>query len=168
MGKETDYLKPIFVDAEFFIDPCDGSDGLADAKDVFTHIDSEFEEYGVTATGIATGETRVEIYEMKRAIAFVSMLNSLKRSKEGLLFTPHQIKKFIVKYLKWLEKDNCDTFLFFEINEKIFGAQPSFRSRSFNETAEAKGIVDLYSHRLNEKPLWPHGFTPRLVVPWVE
>src|SRR3990167_3549470 len=47
------------------IDAVDGTETLANAKDVFVgYVDSDFRKYGTDEKGEGTGETSVNIYEM--------------------------------------------------------------------------------------------------------
>lgn len=155
-NKGSGYLKPICEDLKLFIETCDGSKGLADATDLFTWINPNVRS---TATWIPTQKTRVEVYEILKKVQFMQILNSLKRGREGLFFTPHQIKKFVANNLGWLKDSKCDVFFFFEMNDEVVGAHPFF-GKDYH--------VDLYFTQPNEKPLLLRGFMPRLIVPYIE
>lgn len=118
----SEYLKLISVGETLTIDACDGTEILADAKDVFNHIDSDFRNWNADETGQTTEEIPVDVYEMAKDGTYAKLFGSLNPDVEKLFFTQAQIKSFVKKHRKWLLKDGYGTFFPFKSKGKRFVA----------------------------------------------
>ncbi len=139
ISSKNEFLKLISGGETLILDECDGSEGLADANDIFNWIDSDFVDYGADQKGLATGKTPVRVHEMAEDGTFAQMFGYLfGASPDGMdvarfveqyrgelekrCLTPHQIKNFVRKHRKWLRKDGYATFFLFESNSEFFVA----------------------------------------------
>ena len=110
------------------LDAVDGTETLADAKDTFAWIDSDFKNWGADEKGPATKETPVDVHEMTKDAFFSQIFGSLNSDVRQLCLTQHQIKKFVRKYRNWLRTDGYGTFFLFESRGNFFVADVRFRS----------------------------------------
>ena len=123
----SSFLRLISGDETLVIDAVDGSEILADAKDVFTGgIDSDFRSWGADESGHATDATPVDVYEMTKNGTHAQLFGSLNADVEKLFFTQAQIQGFVKKYPNWLRTDGYATFFGFKSNGKRFVAYVYF------------------------------------------
>jgi hypothetical protein len=149
------YLKLISSGQALVIDACDGANVLADAKDVFAHIDPDFKNWKADQRGFASGETFVEVYEMKKDGTFSQMFGSLSPDLQKLCLTQDQIIGFVKKHREWLRTDGYGTFFLFMSNEQYFVAGVLFSGALLS--------VDVY--RFEGSDGWYAGSHHRVVVP---
>jgi len=149
-------LRLISGEEVLVLDECDGSEGLADARDMFAWIDSDFNDYGANKKGPATGKTPVAVYEMKKDSTFSQMFGSLSSDVGKLCLTPHQIKNFVKKYRNWLQKDGYGTFFLFQSRNLFFVAGVGFSSGGGHKV----GV-----NRFERGGVWNAENRHRLVVP---
>ena len=71
---------------------------LADATDVFSQIDPDFNNSGAPKEINSTEEIRVYPYELTLKATFAEMFDSLHRDYDLLCLSEHQIREFVVKY----------------------------------------------------------------------
>jgi hypothetical protein len=119
---DNSLLKLISGGETLTVDAYDGTEILADAKDVFNYIDSDFRNWKADEAGKATDETPVNVYEMVKDGTYAELFSSLNSDVEKLFFTQAQIKGFVKKHRKWLRKDGYGTFFPFKSNGKRFVA----------------------------------------------
>lgn len=150
------YLRLISGDEDLIIDPCDGTELLADANDVFAYIDSDFKNWGVDEKGETTKETPARVYEMTQDGTFAQLFGSLNVDVRKLCFTQAQIKGFVKKHRKWLRSDGYATFFFFESHNELFVAYVYFYS---------DGKLEVRVRRFERLLVWSAGDRHRLVVP---
>ena len=156
---KNEFLKLISGNETLVIDNCDGSEGLANASDLFAWIDSDFRNYGADQKGQATGETSVRVHEMTRNATFSQMFVSLNADMEKICLTPHQIKKFVKKYRNWLRIDGYATFFLFKLNNQFFVAGVSF---------DSDGKLRVYVDRFERDNVWRAEDRRRVVVPQLD
>ena len=106
------------------IEPTDGSRTIAQAEDVFAFIEPSFRK--LNESGVPTGETCVQVYEMRKDAIYSEIFGSLVDNVniKDLLLTQHQIIVFCQKYREWIKSDvNSDTFFLFKNTDGLFVAQ---------------------------------------------
>ncbi|NCN99687.1 hypothetical protein GW920_00975 [Candidatus Falkowbacteria bacterium] len=144
-----------------FIQACDGSQTIADAKDIFlSGIDSEFIDWGTNVPGPATAVTPFEIYDLVKDATFQDMgINSGK-----LFFTQHQIKLFCIDHFDLLTDDLAGTF--FPSKIKISKIKSAEEEQYFviRVLKNSDGLyARLYKGRLPKE--WFAQSPPRIIVP---
>jgi len=150
------FLKLISSGESLVLNAVDGKETLADAKDLFAYIDPDFKNWGANKKGLATKETFVNVYEMKKNATFSQMFGSLSADVGKLYLTQHQIKKFVKKHLVWLRTEGYSTFFLFKSNDNFFVAEVIFNS-------DGKLLVVVY--RFEVDYVCSAGSRPRVVVP---
>ncbi len=134
----------------------DGTETLADAKDVFAFIDPDFKNWGADEKGSATEETTVDVYEMTKDATFSQMFGELNSDVSKLCLTQHQIKNFVKKHRGWLRTEGYATFFLFKSNDNFFVAYVLFCSG---------GSLSVYVGRFGRSGVWDAGSRRRVVVP---
>lgn len=159
-GAPNEFLKPISVNESLVLDECDGTEVLADAKDVFAYIDSDFKRWGADEKGPATGKTPVHVYEMAKDGAYTQIFGSLSSDMRKLCLTQAQIKNFIKKHRGWLHADGYATFFLFKSNGHFFVA--SVRTSS---DGRLDAHVYRFVYRFEPSHVWIAEYSRRVVVP---
>jgi hypothetical protein len=154
--KET-FLRLISSEEALGLDAVDGTETLANAKEMFTGgIDPDFVNWGADEKGKATKETLVDVYEMEKNATFSQMFGELNSDVRKLCFTQHQIKNFVKKYRNWLRTDGYTTLFLFESKGQFFVADVRFNSRD-----ELYVSVDRFENDF----VWRAEYRHRVVVP---
>lgn len=151
------FLKLISGNESLVIDSVDGKETLANAKDLFAYIDSDFKNWGADEKGSATKETPVCVYEMTKDATFAQMFGSLSSDPRKLCLTQSQIIDFVKKYRNWLRTDGYATFFLFESNNQLFVAGVGVGSGG---AALGVGVS-----RFENSCVWSAAYRRRLVVP---
>lgn len=117
-------LRLLSADKVITLVPCDGTETLAQAKDVFpSGIDSDFKNWKLDKLGNVTGETAMQVHELVQDATFAKMFGSLGSDLDRLCLTQHQIKTFCEQHSSWLRTDGCYATLFlFKENNEFFVA----------------------------------------------
>lgn len=111
------------------IAPCDGTETLAQAKDVFpSGIDSDFTNWNLDKKGNASAKTAVAVYELTQDATYAKMFGSLGADLNKLCFTQHQIKRFCKKHSNWLRTGGNATLFLFKENNEFFVARVNVSS----------------------------------------
>lgn len=152
---ESFILKSISLEP-LFLDPVDGMEVIADAKEVFAWIDSDFRNWGVDQKGQATGETPVRVCKMVEDATFKQMFVSLSSDTRKLCLTQSQIIGFVKKHRQWLRTDGYATFFLFKSHDQLFVALVAFRS---------DGALSVIVHQFGDPHVWGGGSRRRVVVP---
>ena len=155
-GVQSDFFKLISGNESLVLNSVDGKEILADAKDLFMYIDSDFKNYGADEKGLATGEIFVHVYGMTKDATFSQMFNSLSSDVKKLCLTQAQIKGFVKKYRHWLRADGYATFFLFESNSQLFVANVHVRS---------DGGLEVNVRRFEYSLVWRAECCLRVVVP---
>ena len=138
------------------IDACDGTETLADAKDVFpSGIDGDFEKWGTNKAGIATKEQAVDVHELVKDRTFAQMFGSLGTDLDKLCLTQAQIKNFCKQHANWLRQGGYVTLFLFKVGEEFFVAHVYVYSDGLSVD------VDRFEHR----HVWRAEHLRRMVVP---
>lgn len=114
---QNKFLRLISGGEALIIDECDGSRIIADAQDIFVHIDSDFKNWDTRDTfekESATKETPAQVYEMEKDGTFPELFGSLSLNPWKVCLTQNQILNFVKKYRDWLRADGCGTFFLFQ------------------------------------------------------
>lgn len=150
------YLKLISGGQVLVIDACDGTNILADANDVFAYIDPDFKNWKADQKGSASGETFVEVYEMKKNDGtFSQMFGSLSPDLQKLCLTQDQIIGFVKTQRQWLQTDGYGTFFLFMSNEQYFVADVDFSGDDLSVS-----VI-----RFEVSRVWDADYHYRVVVP---
>lgn len=153
---QNEYLKLISGGQILELDAADGTETLANAKDVFSYIDLNLKNWSTDKKGPATKETSVQVYEMTKDANFAEMFGSLSPDLHNLCLTQAQIKKFVIKHRNWLKTDGYATFFLFEEDGRFFVAHVHVYSG---------GSLSVYVLRLDFSLVWIADHCHRLVVP---
>lgn len=159
MGKEPEkilILKLLSGTEKITIDACDGTETIANAKEVFpSGIDGKFNNWGTNKPSVSTKETEVQVYEMVDNAKFARMFSSLGTNLDKLCLTQAQIKNFCKKHCNWLRQEGYSTFFLFKVEDQFFVA---------NVRVSSVGLNVLLC-RFEDEDVWNSGYLPRLVVP---
>jgi len=153
---ESEYLKLISGGKILTIDQCDGQRVIADAKDVFSNIDSDFRIWKADEAGQATPDTPVNVFELVEDGMFSEFFGSLTTDTDRLCFTQDQIIVFVKKYRNWLRMGGYATFFVFKSHGEFFVADALFRS---------DGTLSVGVDRLEDVCCWGAERRHRVVVP---
>lgn len=150
-------LKLISGGERITISACDGTETLANAKNVFkSGIDPDFKNWGTDKSGQATAETAVEVHEMdKKDATFAQIFGSIGTDLDKLCLTQHQIKKLCAEHTGWLRQEGYATFFLFKDGSKFFVARVRVRS----------GGLFVFVDGLEYDYLWDAEFRHRVVTP---
>jgi len=151
------FLKLISGGKSLTIDAVDGSEVLADAKDMFpAGIDSDFKNWEADEPSQPTAETPVDVHEMKKDATFSQMFGELNFDVRRLCLTQHQIKNFVKKHRNWLRTEGYATFFLFESKSNFFVARVRFH---FDDG------LHVYVRQFEDSRVWRAGGRRRVVVP---
>jgi len=154
---QSQFLKLISGGVSLTVDAVDGTEILADAKDVFSGgIDSDFINWEADEPDRSTVETPVDVYEMTQDATFSQMFGDLSSDVRRLCLTQHQIKNFVKKHRSWLRTEGYATFFLFESKGHFFVADVSFLSND---------VLNVSVNRFERSDVWRAGNRHRLVVP---
>jgi len=149
-------LRLISGDYGLTIDAVDGSEILADAKDVFVGgIDPGFKNWGADEIGNPTAETPVDVHEMTKDAILSQMFGELNTDVRKLCFTQAQIKNFVKKYRNWLRADGYATFFLLKSKGNFFVA----------DVVDSDGELFVNIRQLDDPGVWAAGYRRRVVVP---
>lgn len=138
------------------LDPCDGKQTIADSKNVFSSIDSDFKGYGANTKGVATKETLVDVLEMEKDATIAQMFGSLASDLNTLCLTQSQILNFIAKHRNMLRTEGYGTLFLFKSGENFFVAGVYFYD---------DGSLEVYVYRFELDYVWRASDRYRVVVP---
>lgn len=153
---KTSHLTCISLGKDTVLDPTDGTETIANAKDVFPdYIDSDFKNWGLDVPAEATKRVKTHVFEMTQDGDFKAIFGSFGENLDRLCLTQAQIKQFCKKHAKWLRTDGYGTFFLFKVGKDYFVADVDVYSDG------------LYVHvfRLSYDYVWDAGYRPRVVVP---
>jgi hypothetical protein len=150
------FLKLISGNKSLVLDRVDGQQTLANAKDLFAHIDPDFKNWKADEKGSATPITPVQVYEMTKDATFQQMFGSLSSDSKKLCLTQSQIIEFVKKHRNWLRTDGYTTLFLFESNNQLFVAGVDVASG---------GALEVLVARFGFPSVWGAGGRHRLVVP---
>jgi len=155
-GTKSKYLKIILGAEALMLNATDGSEGLTDANDTFSYIDSDFKNWGADQKGPATKETLASVCEIIKDGTFSQIFGSLSPDVRKLCWTPAQIKIFCKKHRQWLRTDGYGTFFLFESKGGFFVASVGF---------DSDGSLEVSVDRFGRDVVWSAGYRRRVVVP---
>jgi len=155
-GIKSNYLKLIPGAESLMLDATSGEKIIAEAKDVFSYIDSDFKGWKADEKGSATEETAVGVYEMTEDATFAQMFGSLSPDINKLCLTQEQIINFCQKHRQHLRKDGYGTFFLFKSNNRFFVAHVRF---------DSDDTLEVFVNGLGVDRVWNAGSRRRVVVP---
>lgn len=161
--KENKILRLISQDKKVIIKACDGTQTLANAKNVFrSGIDPDFKNWGLDNSSAATVETVAEVYELIKDANFVRMFKSFDIDLDKLCLNQNQIKDFCVENSEWLRKGGYGNFFLFRKDEK----KPATPENLFVAYVGVHGDgLYVYVNRFEYDLVWNAELRRRVVLP---
>jgi len=155
-GGQSEFLNLIPGGQNLVIGPTVGSRILAEAKDVFHHIDPGFKKLSVDGSRGPTEETLVKIYEEKKDATFIKIFNSLSFDLHSICFTQGQIIDFADKHREWLRDQGWGNYFLFKSHEFFYVA-----------CVNACNIdkLEVFLHKFKDSYVEKAYFHPRIFVP---
>lgn len=124
---------------------------IKDAKDLFSWIDSDFENYGASEPQKITKKTELEVYELTENGTFKDIF----KNPEQQCLTQGQILDFVKNHKDKLRTDGYATFFLFKSNNNFFVAFLRFGA----------GGLDARVHRFEGGHVWDAERRHRVVMP---
>jgi len=152
----SDVVRLISGGAGLVLDTCDGKRTIAEAENLFSHIDPDFKNRGTNVAGRATPETLVTVHEIVENVNFTKMFGALADDPSRLVLTQDQIIQFVERHRSWLRQDGWATFFLFQSGSKFFVALVNCYS---------DGYLRVSVDRLEYFLVWLAVLRYRLVVP---
>jgi len=146
----------LISDGSLILDAVDEMEILADAKDVFTDIDSGFRNLKIDKTSQLTPEIHIDVYQLVKDADFSRMFDLLSFDTRSLCLKQAQIKAFAKKYRSWLRTGGYATFFLFE-SEDFFSVAHVYE--------HFFGRLWLCLHPLDHPIIWSAEYRPRVVIP---
>lgn len=160
LRKENSWPRPILKlissDEELTLDACDSERTIAQATDVFAHIDSNFKNWGTDKAGKARPRTLVKVFKMQQNANFAQMFTFLADDVNLLCLEQEQIIQFARKRRNWLRKDGFATFFLFKVSSQFLVAYVYLYS---------DGGLRVSIYRFGDDFVWATGRRLRVVVP---
>lgn len=128
-----------------------GKKTIAQADDVFSYLDSDFERWGMDKIGEKTEETELAVMEIVKDGTFKDIFVN----PETLVLSQEQIIEFCGNHGDKLRKDGYATFFLFKVNGEFFVACVRVESGD----REARVV------RFDCDDVWDAEAGPRVVVP---
>lgn len=113
----TGILKLISAGQEVEIGETDGTETLADARDVFNYVDNDFRNWNTNVSGKPTKKAKAQVFEMVKDGDFRAIFGGTGRDLGSLCWEQSQIKTFVRNHKKWLRTDGYATFFLFKVGE---------------------------------------------------
>ena len=153
---KTSHLTCISFGKNIVIDETDGTETIAQAKDVFpSYIDSDFKNWNLDVPSAPTKKTKTQVFEMIKDGTFAQIFGSFGENLDRLCLTQGQIKVFCRDHADWLRTDGYGTFFLFKVGNEYFVAGVS----------RGSGGLGVDVDRLSDDGVWDAEFQRRLVVP---
>ncbi len=107
------------------IPPCDGTENLVNAEDVFPgnlyELHENCKDWGLDNPSISTDEKRVEAFKFTRSMNSAETFGYFRIDLRLMCFTQHQIKSFCQEHaMRFLERGNVQVLLFLFKEGKSF------------------------------------------------
>lgn len=123
--KPTVYLRQLYVGERILLDPTDGTQTIARAKEISTGgIDPDFMNWNLDVPAQATEAMEVGVHEMIVDGSFTEIYGSVDHTLDRLCLTQAQIIGFCVKHRDKLRRDGCrrahGAFFLFKVGNKYF------------------------------------------------
>ncbi len=144
-------MKLKLLTKDLTIPKTDGKETIAKAKEVFSYIDSEFEDWTLDNKQPATKEIKVTVLELLENATFKGIFTD----PNSQVLTQNQILEFIKNHKNQLRQDGYATFFLFKENDQLFVA--SLRVDG--------GELRVYVYQLEGDHVWFGEFRHRVVVP---
>lgn len=121
-------------------------------SDLFSYIDSDFENYGTDKIGNPTEEINLAVLEMGKDATLAQIFSD----KESMALSQEQILDFCENHRDKLRQDGYATFFLFKVGEKFFVAYVYVRD---------DGRLWVCAGRLDDDDVWRAEHRHRVVVP---
>lgn len=127
-----------------------GTKTIAEAKDVFAYIDSDFKNWNTNKKGKKTVDMSLAVCELTENMMFTQMFPK----PEDMCVSQEQIIEFCKEHKDKLQQD-WYTFFLFKVNSEFFVADVDVRS----------GGLRVYVHRFSSDSVWYAECRRRFVIP---
>jgi hypothetical protein len=159
-GNMSERLKLISGNESLVIEPSDGRQTIAQARDVFSYIDSNFGRWGCDVPGQSTEETPVSVYEMAQDATFSELFGDFGVEADCLSLTQSQIKQFAKHHAHWLKTGGNGTFFLFKPGNEFFVAAVFlFSDRRIGVRARRFSLDRIFRSKKQHRLVVPQ-FTP--------
>lgn len=139
------------IHQNLIINKC-SNDTIARAGNLFSYIDSDFENYGTDKKSPKTKETSVAVLEMSKNATFAQMFTK----PDEMTLTQAQIIQFVKNHEDKLREDGYSTFFLFKTGDEFFVAGVYFRDG---------GRLRVHVRRFSYDDVWYAERRHRVVVP---
>lgn len=129
-----------------------GNKTIARADDLFTWIDSDFENWGTDKKEKKTESIELAVCEITSDATFAHLFTK----PEEMSLTQSQIIEFCTNHKDKLRADGYATFFLFKVGTEYFVADVDIRSG---------GLLHAYVRRFSRARVWRAGFRHRIVIP---
>jgi hypothetical protein len=162
---EAKYLCRLYETERILVNPTDGTEFIADAKEVFSgYIDDDFTNWNLKVRGKGTPAMPVEIHEQTEDGMFAQIWEILNGDLNKLRMTQGQIKDFSKNNRDKLRADGYGTFFLFSRGDEPVNADKSnvfVANVSFGDGGRLKvGVI-----RFLRGYVWGARFQHRFVFP---
>ena len=160
-------LRLISGDQNLILKALDGSRLIYQAKKTFkSFIDSDFINWGLNKSGIATLEIPVKVDEIIGDGTFMNIFSSLPGTWNQKWLSQNQIIEFCETLPHWLRQERNATMFLCKIDENkpINENKPQDNLVVVYVSVSSDGL-DVYVHRLEYDYVWGGGYRPRVVSP---
>lgn len=146
----------------------DGSETLAQAKDVFTHhVAREFKYYGTDVPSKATTALPVTVSDLQKNVAMGKIfVPPPGRTIDDLCIPQSQIKKFCKDYREKLRQPSYSTLFLFKV-DKPEGGEPEYFVVRVSVYSRGRGLRALV-RRFDHLDDWRAGLRHRVVLPQLQ
>lgn len=154
--KNPSILQLISGGEKLMIEALDGKAYISDAKKTFkSFIDSDFKNWGLNQSGLATAETLLDVSEMTGDGTFVQIFTGITSDLDKIVMTQAQIIRFCEKHPTWLRQEGYATFFLTKVGGEYFVVRVSV-------VADGLGVR---VSRLESGGVWNGEYRRRVVSP---
>lgn len=136
--------------------PACSASTIARADDIFSYIDSDFENYGTDKKSPKTKETEVAVLEMDKDGTLADIFGSISKDTGSMVMTQAQIIEFVKTHKDKLRTDYYSSFFLFKVGNEFFVARVDLL---------VDGSLSAGVGHFSRGGVWYAEYRPRVVVP---
>ncbi|MFA6194637.1 MAG: hypothetical protein WC719_02745 [Patescibacteria group bacterium] len=110
------------------IDSLDGQETILKSKEIYSFINSKFQEWGLDQPSPPTGKTIVDVYKLKGDATFAEVFASISGAKGERTLSQAQINNFSKNHQELSSRLEDQLFFFFQANGEYWVASLCVRS----------------------------------------
>ncbi len=129
---------------------------IANAKKVFSYIDSDFEAWGLNKVSAKADATEFAVLEMEKDGTFKDIFGSISSNLDSMCLTQAQIVEFCKKHKDKLRTEWYGNFFLFKVGDEFFVAGVS---------VGVDGGLSVDADRFSDDYVWYADVGHRIVVP---